>query len=373
MSQHNGPTAHIPVIEEPPIHPIPNQMAAEVAKLLERLQIHNPYYEPPPFSVEGFLTFIEKVLKQTLPGTEKDILSRLRDAVNQDWFDIETWQGAWYLLDYTVKHQVGLIKRQLTGQYETDEWGLDWEFLEIVQPFLNFLYKRYFRVETTGITSIPDYQRALLVANHSGQIPIDGAMIATAVFNEHATQPILRNWHTHGIPSLPFVAPILGKMGQVLIDEGQVCSLLEQDALVAVYPEGSKGAGKPFKDRYRLAQFEGDTFVRVALKTGTPIIPTAVVGGEETYIALGQSKTLARLLGFPYFPISLRFPWLGLLGLIPNPTKWYIDFGPPITLDEYRLDGNHSSCMTQLTNDIRATIQHMINQRLIQRKSILFG
>ena len=150
--------------------------------------------------------------------------------------------------------------------------------------------------------------------------------------------------------------------------------LLERDELVAVFPEGYKGVGKLFKDRYKLARFGRGGFVKMALNTQSPIIPVSVVGAEETYVSVYKSQTLAKLTGFPFFPISLRFPWLGLLGFIPFPTKWFIDFGEPISTDIYERDAAQNLVLvSQLSDQIRNIVQEMIYKRLAQRRSVFFG
>jgi 1-acyl-sn-glycerol-3-phosphate acyltransferase len=150
--------------------------------------------------------------------------------------------------------------------------------------------------------------------------------------------------------------------------------LLEQDELVAVFPEGYKGVGKLFKDRYKLARFGRGGFAKMALNTQAPMIPVSVVGAEETYVSIHKSQTLAKITHFPYFPISLRFPWFGLLGFIPLPTKWYIDFGEPIPTDVYGPEANENLVLvSQLSDQVRNIVQEMIYQRLAQRDSVFFG
>jgi 1-acyl-sn-glycerol-3-phosphate acyltransferase len=275
------------------------------------------------------------------------------------------------MVNYTLEYQGDILKRRLSGDYETDEWGLDWEFLEAVRPFFDFLYKIYWRVQTTGIEHIPDYDRALLVSNHSGQLPWDGSMVMTAVLNEHPAQRLVRNLYANWFPTLPFLSAMFVKMGQAMASVENGTRLLEQEELVGVFPEGYKGVGKLYKDRYKLARFGRGGFVKMALKTQAPIIPVAVVGAEETYIAVAQSNLMSRLTGFPYFPISLRFPWLGLLGVVPLPSKWYIDFGEPIPMDSYEPDAAENLVVvSQLTDQVRNVVQEMIHDRLNQRRSV---
>jgi 1-acyl-sn-glycerol-3-phosphate acyltransferase len=359
---------------EIPEQELRQQLVAELEKLVEQLRAITPDYTPSRYTPRRLLTFFETNLNQISPALRLRIPEQLRSAIGEDLFDPDTWQGLWFLLDYTVKSQADILRRRFTGEYETDEWGLDWELLETVIPFMNFMYKSYWRVETTGIANIPLDGRALLVSNHSGQLPWDGVMVGAAVWNEHPSQRLVRSLYDAWFPTLPFLSTILVKMGQVLETVENGTRLLEQDELVAVYPEGYPGVGKLFKDRYRLAGFGRVVFVKMALNAHAPIIPVAVVGAEETYVSLANSDTLARLTGVPYFPISPTFPWLGLLGLLPLPTKWTIDFGEPIPMDAYEPEAAQDLMLiSQLTDRVRNVVQEMINDRLAQRRSVFQG
>jgi len=363
----------IPIEEDVPSRELRHQLMQELDNMIERLQALNPGYAPPPFSPEKMLTMLNENVEKLSPGLGLGILKKLRGAVNEELFDIETWKGMWFMLNYTLEHQADMVKRRFTGEYETDEWGLDWEFIEAVRPFFDFMYNVYWRVQTSGIENIPDYGRALLVSNHSGQLPWDGAMVGMAVLNEHPGQRLVRNLYANWFPTLPFFSAIFVKMGQAMATVENGTRLLEQDELVGVYPEGYKGVGKLFKDRYKLARFGRGGFVKMALNTQAPIIPVAVVGAEETYISLGKSNLLARLTGMPFFPISPTWPWLGPIGFIPLPTKWYIDFGPPISTAEYGPDAvNNMVLVSKLSDQVRTIVQEMINDRLAQRRSIFY-
>jgi 1-acyl-sn-glycerol-3-phosphate acyltransferase len=196
-------------------------------------------------------------------------------------------------------------------------------------------------------------------------------MVMMAVLNEHPAQRLVRNLYANWFPTLPFLSAMFVKMGQAMASVENGTRLLEQEELVGVFPEGYKGVGKLYKDRYKLARFGRGGFVKMALKTQAPMIPVSVVGAEETYIAVAQSSLMARLTGFPYFPISLRFPWLGLLGVIPLPSKWYIDFGEPIPMDSYEPDAAENLVVvSQLTDQVRNTVQEMIYDRLRERRSV---
>ncbi len=349
------------------------ELASELDGLIRRLRSLTPDYEPPRFTRQGFVSLVEESLKMCPKDLQLDVLERLRTAINEQWFDPDTWKGIWYMVNYTVKYNADLVQRRYTGDYDTDEWGVDWEFLDVVRPFFTFLYKVYWRVNATGIEQIPVQGRTLLVANHSGQLPWDGMMIATAVMNEHAAQRLVRTLYSDWVPRVPFFSAWLVRMGQTLATEDNGIRLLEQDELVAVFPEGNKGIGKVYRDRYRLARFDQGGFVQMALETQAPIVPVSVVGAEETYISVTKSATAARLTGLPYFPISPTFPWLGLLGLVPLPTRWHIDFGEPITLDGYGPDAAQNLVLvSQLSDQVRNTVQEMIHGRLAQRKSVFF-
>jgi 1-acyl-sn-glycerol-3-phosphate acyltransferase len=346
----------------------------ELDQLVQRLQAMTPRYVPPAFAPRRFLAQVEEVIKRFFPDLQSGVLKRLQECIGGDLLELETWQGIWYLINYSLKLQGDIIKRRFTGEYETDEWGLDWELLESVIPLFNFLYEAYWRVETSGVENIPFDGRTLLVSNHSGQLPWDGAMIAAAVWNEHPTQRLVRSLYTPWFSTLPFISAALMKMGQAPATVENGTRLLEKENLVATFPEGHQGAGKPLWDRYKLTSFGRGEFVKMALNASAPIIPVAVVGAEETHLSLGNSPALARLTGLPRFPITSTFPWLGPMGLIPLPTKWYIDFGEPIPMEDYGPDAATDLLLIKkLTERTRDTVQEMIQARLEQRRSVFLG
>ena len=375
-TQNGTSHTHIPLEEE---DPTPEQLfrqrlQGEVGELVERLNALTPAFVPPPFQPEAILSYTEKLVSGLPRHRATEIIQRANQIIREDAFDPETWRGLWYLVNYNAQYQLDIIKRRFTGDYEVDEWGLDWEFLNAIMPFLNFMYRYYFRTSVSGFEHIPDYTRGLVVCNHSGQLPFDGGMVMTAIYQDHPSQRLLRSLYASWFPTLPFISSFLEKGGQVMACVENGTRLLEQDQLVGVFPEGYKGVGKLFSERYKLARFGRGGFIKMALNTGAPIIPTAIVGAEETYVSIYKSDLLARVTGFPYFPISLRFPWLGLLGFIPFPTKWFIDFGEPIPTDHYPAgSANNMVLVSQLTNQTRNIIQEMINDRLAMRRSVFFG
>jgi 1-acyl-sn-glycerol-3-phosphate acyltransferase len=349
------------------------QLMRELDILIDRVREIAPDYNPPTFTPQNLLELIEKNVQKLSPDFVHGILAKLRGSLNSDLLDLDTWKGIWTMLNYTLEYEGDILKRRFTGEYSTDEWGLDREYLDTVRPFFDFLYKTYWRVQTSGMENIPETGRALLVVNHSGQLPWDGAMVANAVMREHPSQRLVRTLFADWFPTLPFLSQMFVKSGQVLATEDNGRRLLEQDELVAVYPEGYKGVGKLYNERYKLARFGRGGFIKMAIRTHSPIIPTCVVGAEETYISLAKSETMAKLVGFPYFPLTPTFPWTGLLGFVPLPTKWAIDFGIPIPMDEYPEEAAEDiAVVSQLTDQVRNTVQEMIYARLAQRQSVFY-
>jgi 1-acyl-sn-glycerol-3-phosphate acyltransferase len=213
-----------------------------------------------------------------------------------------------------------------------------------------------------------------VVANHSGVLPYDGIMMKLAIRHEHPRERECRLLALDMFALLPGLAPLLAKTGEVRANPENAERLLQKDELVGVFPEGVKGVGKLFKDRYRLARFGRGGFVRVALRTGAPIVPCAVVGAEEIHPVLGKADFLGRPLGLPYFPITPTFPALGPLGLVPLPSKWWIDFGEPIDLGRYGPEAADDPLLVnRIGEDVRSRIQGMVEDRVSRRRSVWFG
>jgi 1-acyl-sn-glycerol-3-phosphate acyltransferase len=258
--------------------------------------------------------------------------------------------------------------RRLEGDYPEDDWGYDEEFVEIVYPFFQFLYERWWRVSTTGAHLVPPHGRALLVSNHAGILPWDATMISFAVRREHPLPRLPRFLVLNWAFDLPWISVAMRKVGGVVASPYNALRLLEQDELVAVFPEGVKGTGKPFRDRYRLQRFGRGGFVEIALRTGAPMVPVAVVGSEEIYPKLGNAPALARLMGAPFFPLTPTFPWLGPLGVVPLPSKWRIEFCEPIDTSGYGPEAAEDRALVfELSERVRETIQQKLYENLVKR------
>ncbi|KNB49991.1 lysophospholipid acyltransferase family protein [Streptomyces caatingaensis] len=273
-----------------------------------------------------------------------------------------------------LAHGLEFLRRRITGDYEVDEFGFDRELTDqVLMSALRPLYEKYFRVEVRGVENIPEKGAALVVANHSGTLPVDGLMLQVAVHDHHPAGRHIRMLAADLVFALPVVNEISRKLGHTLACAEDAGRLLERGEVVGVMPEGFKGIGKPFSERYRLQRFGRGGFVSTALRAGAPIVPCSIVGAEEIYPMVGNSKTLARLLGLPYFPLTPTFPWLGPLGAVPLPTKWTIQFGEPVPTDGYPPEAaDDPMLMFNLTDQVRETIQHTLYKLLVQRRSVFF-
>jgi 1-acyl-sn-glycerol-3-phosphate acyltransferase len=256
---------------------------------------------------------------------------------------------------------------------EVDDFGFDPVYERKVQPLFDFLYDKYFRVEAVGLDNIPSEGRCLLVANHSGTLPYDGVMIKVAVKREHPAKRDTRWLAEDFIFHFPFLGSISNRIGAVRACQENAERLLRKEALVAVFPEGVKGIGKLFKDRYHLQRFGRGGFIKLCLRTGTPIVPVAVIGAEESNPMIGRIEYLSKAIGVPYIPVTPTFPLLGPFGLLPAPTKWKIVFGSRIALDHGAEAAEDEILVGKLAEEVRSTIQGMLDRGVGERRSIFFG
>lgn len=275
-------------------------------------------------------------------------------------------------LEQRLRGMGSYLNRRMRGEYDVDDYGFDADFTDTIWlPLLKPIFDRWFRVEVRGAHNLPTGSGALIVANHSGTIPIDGLMTQVAV--HESTGRHLRMLAADLVFASPLLGVVARQSGATMANPYDADHLLREGHLVAVYPEGFKGVGKPFAQRYQLQRFGRGGYVTAALRAGTPIVPCAIVGAEEIFPKLGDIKPLARLLGFPYFPITPLFPWFGLLGAIPLPTKWIIEFGAPIALDGY--DETHAddpAVVFEISDQVRENIQQSLYALLANRNSIFW-
>jgi 1-acyl-sn-glycerol-3-phosphate acyltransferase len=268
------------------------------------------------------------------------------------------------------RHLAERAARRLRGENAEDEWGFDEDFVELVYPLFELMYERWWRVKASGVSNVPAHGRAMLVANHAGVLPWDATMMSVAILKNHPIPRYPRFMVLDWAFRLPWVSQFMRRVGGVVASPFNATRLLEQDHLVMVFPEGAKGAGKPFSERYRLQRFGRGGFVEIALRTGAPIVPVAIVGSEEIYPKIGESRLLARLIGSPYFPITPTFPALGPLGTIPLPSRWRIEFCPPIDVSGYGPEAaDDRARVFELSERVRDTIQDKLYENLVKRGS----
>jgi 1-acyl-sn-glycerol-3-phosphate acyltransferase len=270
--------------------------------------------------------------------------------------------------DERVAGALAFLRRRLTGAYEVDEFGFDEELTDgVFHRVLHPIYRDWFRVEVSGAKHVPVDGAALVVANHSGTVPMDALMLTHAIYDEPQIQRHLRLLGADLLFRMPFLSELARKSGSTLACAPDAERLLGGGELVGVFPEGFKGVGKHYRDRYKLQRFGRGGFVAAALKTGVPIVPVAIVGAEETYPLIGNIKPLARLLGMPYFPVTPTFPWLGPLGAIPLPSKWLIEFCPPIETAHLIEAADDPMVVFNLADQVRETIQQTLHELLARR------
>ena len=298
---------------------------------------------------------------------------RIRDEQDREKEPAIDFPALFEKLTHFLEEKMTVIARRIDGDYEVDKWGRDLELVNEMEPFFRFMYEKYWRVTTTGLENVPADGKALLVGNHSGVLPWDGAMVITAVAAEHPQPRLVRALHLTRATEIPGIGLGLSRLGQVQALPENAERLLKEDELVLVFPEGVKGVGKPFSERYRLARFGRGGFVRVAIRAGAPIIPVSIVGAEEIYPNLANMKMVASAFNLPYFPATPTFPWLGPLGVIPLPTKWAIRFHKPIQVtDIHHRPAEEPLLVSKITNQVRDTIQSGIYDILKKRKAVFW-
>jgi 1-acyl-sn-glycerol-3-phosphate acyltransferase len=250
------------------------------------------------------------------------------------------------------------------GPYGVDPFGFDPQYIRRYLGPLVWAYRYYFRCQAVGIENVPD-GRCVILANHSGQLPYDGAMIAAALFLERDPPLAARAMVERFVPSTPFVSPFLARFGQVLGTPENCRRLLQAEEVIQIFPEGVAGLNKTWKDRYKLQRF-GQGFMRLAIEMNAPIVPTVVIGAEEQAPSFANLKRVGKLLGLPAFPLTVA----PLAGIVPLPTRYRIYFGEPM---RFTGDANdEDEVITGKVEQVKARMQDMVEQGLAAREHVFW-
>lgn len=252
-----------------------------------------------------------------------------------------------------------------------DDFGMDGELVGRVDPLLARLAARYWRIELRGTEHLPAEGPVLFVANRSGVLPWDGLMLAHLLARERPGEPRPRFLVADWLVTLPFAQPALTRLGAVRACRENAQRLLETGRSVVAFPEGLKGAGKAFRERYRLKRFGRGGAVRVALETGVPLVPVAVVGAEEVHPVLFRVERFVRPASLDFLPVTPTFPFLGPLGLLPLPSKWQIRFGRPLATEGAGVaSAGDALLVSRRTEELRSEIQRMLDAELRSRRGV---
>lgn len=240
------------------------------------------------------------------------------------------------------------------GSFGYDPWGYNENAARLGLGVVKWLYEKYFRVTATGLENVPPQGRALIIANHSGQLPMDGVLIGYALATNPHGPRAPRAMIERFFPTVPYLGNLLNSMGAVIGDPLNCSKMLEQEEAIIVFPEGVRGSGKLYKHRYQLQRF-GNGFVHLAMAHRTPIIPVGVVGCEETMPSIANIAPLAKLLGIPYAPVAPP---------VPLPARVYLNFGEPMQFSGTAANEDQvTACVEQVKDRIRALLDAGLKQR----------
>jgi 1-acyl-sn-glycerol-3-phosphate acyltransferase len=339
----------------------------------DRTGTEQPREVPPAFDLVTVLTEASRLWRRLIDALSDLPIGRVRQfAADPLVAGFSLAQSLAVDSQASLDEIVAYARTRWTGDYAVDDFGFDPDFTtNVFLPAIRPLVRSWFRVELRGAENLPPTGPALLVSNHAGTLPLDGLVLHAAVYDE--VDRHVRMLGADLVFATPFVNTFARRIGATLACQEDAERLLAADQLVAAFPEGFKGLGKPYADRYKLQRFGRGGFVSAAVRAQVPIVPVSIVGSEEIYPLLSGAPALARALGVPYFPITPLFPWLGVLGMIPLPSKWIISFGEAITTDELPAGAADDPMVVfDVTDQVRETIQQSLYALLMQRRSAFF-
>jgi 1-acyl-sn-glycerol-3-phosphate acyltransferase len=275
-----------------------------------------------------------------------------------------------------IEREARELEARPDRERSVDDWGRSERIVGLMDPMLNAYYRYWFRVETEGIENVPAEGGALLVSNHSGALPPDAPMIIQAIRNEAPRPRAVYMLGEHWFKGYPGIGMLANKIGLVAAHPRNAQRLLHDEGRLAlVFPEGQKGSRKVLWQRYRLRRFGRGGFVRTAMRAGVPIVPIALIGGEEAMPIFAHLRLAERLTGLIYFPVNHAFPHFGLAaGLMYLPAKFKIRFLEPIDLSGYPAETVQDAAEVQgIAERIRGRIQRELDDMLAARKSVWLG
>lgn len=258
---------------------------------------------------------------------------------------------------------------------DVDEWGRSERMRSMARRVYEPVYSRLFRAEWDGLEKIPTEGGALIVANHAAAIPSDAPVMTHGIENELG-RPVYGLADTM-FKGVPVVGTLWSRLGGVVAHPDNAYRLLrEQRQLVLTFPEGNKGPGKRYSERYRLRRFGRGGFVEIAMRSGVPVIPVAVVGAEESMPILFDLPPVAKLLGTPYFPVTANMllfgPVLGLATYLP--AKFRLSVLDPVHFDVPPDQERYSKArVMEEAEGIRQRIQAQLYEMLRLRKNVWSG
>ncbi len=268
-----------------------------------------------------------------------------------------------------IAEAVQFASRQLAGASEVDEFGFDPEFnSRVLIPLGRLFYQHWFGVHMRGLEHVPAEGPVLIVANHSGTLPMDAIMLQTGLHDEHPAHRNVRLLGADLVYEIPLLAAVARKGGHIRACPANAHALLRAGEAVGVFPEGFKGIGKPFAERYQVQRFGRGGFAAAAVRTRVPIVPCAIVGAEEIYPMIGNANRIADALRLPYFPVTPLFPWLGPIGAVPLPSRWLIEFCPPVSTSGYEAGSEQDpAVIADLSGRVRGMVQRKLDDLLAKR------
>ncbi len=293
-----------------------------------------------------------------------EFLSNTADSVSDGVSDVAKTVSQ---LADEVDRKVDRIPADL-NEYGYDPWGYSPKAMKRFVLPAAFLYRYYFRCRTTGLENLPE-GRVLLIGNHAGQMAWDGLMITTACILEARPPRLARGMGEYWLGTLPYLSVLLDRTGSAVGTRQTCIDMLNHGECVLAFPEGVRGMNKVYADAYKLMEF-GLGFMRLALETDTPIVPVSVVGSEEQNPGIADLKGVAGMFGMPSFPITLTFPWLGPLGMLPLPVRYHIEFGKPMSFQGHAED--EDDAIEEKVEQVKAAITAQLERGRAARTSIFF-